>query len=62
MMNDNATTTTAHSGDPALSPGDGYWYLVRAALGTMNLSYETFEDSQSGWRDGEVLASGVDCP
>jgi hypothetical protein len=62
LVNDHPSLSTAHVGDPALAPGEGYWYLARAALGTMNLSYETFSASQVGWRDAEILASGVDCP
>jgi hypothetical protein len=61
-INDHPTTTTPHAGDPALGPGEGHWYLVRGELGTMSLTYETFSDSQHGWRDGEILASGYDCP
>jgi hypothetical protein len=62
MVNDHPTTSTPHTGDPVPNPGEGYWYLVRAALGTMNLGYETFADSQNGWRDSEIQASGFDCP
>jgi len=62
MVNDHPTLTTPHSGDPALASEEGYWYLVRAVLGTMNLGYETFADSQDGWRDPEIMASGSDCP
>jgi hypothetical protein len=62
MVNDHALMTTTHSGDPALGPGEGHWYLVRAAMGTLNFGYEIFAASQVGWRDSEILASGADCP
>jgi hypothetical protein len=62
MANDQPTLTAPHSGDPALGSEQGYWYLVRGVLGTLNLGYETFATSQEGWRDAGILASGVDCP
>jgi hypothetical protein len=62
MVNDHPTLSTPHGGDPPLGPGEGYWYLARAALGTLDLGYETFAPSQVGWRDPEILASGFDCP
>jgi hypothetical protein len=62
VVDNHPTLTTPHSGDIPVGSGDGYWYLVRAVLGTQNLAYETFADSQVDWRDGEILASGYDCP
>ena len=62
MVNDHATLTTPHTGDPALASGEGYFYLVRAVCGIQNLGYETFADSQHDWRDPLIAGSGNDCP
>jgi len=59
--NDHATTTLPHT-PPAVNPGDGLWYLVRGVLGTLDLSYDTFDSAQSGLRDAEIDASASACP
>ncbi|HEX4823993.1 MAG TPA: FG-GAP-like repeat-containing protein [Candidatus Polarisedimenticolaceae bacterium] len=43
--------------------GDGWYFLVRGTLGSCSAgSYDDGSPSQSGFRDGEIAASGVACP
>ncbi len=43
-------------------PGEGFWFLVRAADGDGSDSYDTCSASQVEGRDAEIAASTVDCP
>ncbi len=57
LTNNRADSFLLHTEAPA--PGEGVWYLVRPAPGG---SYDTGAPSQVGIRDGEIAASGQDCP
>lgn len=59
-VNNHAGTTQPHGADP--TAGNGYWYLVRAVLGTGQLGYDTFAPGQVAPRDAGITASGLDCP
>jgi len=49
--------------DPTMPfPGTGFWYLVRPFDTWGNGTYDSGHSSQVGLRDGEIVASGRDCP
>ena len=50
------------SGTPEPAPGDGYWYLARAANCKGKGTFDSGAVSQSGSRDAEIAASGAGCP
>jgi hypothetical protein len=55
-----AGTTTAWGEAPG--PGEGLFMLVRPSTSTGNGTYDSLGHRQVGARDGEVDASGADCP
>jgi hypothetical protein len=52
--------TTLHEYPP--DEVEPVWILVRAILGTGNLSYNVLSADQSADRDAGIRASGNDCP
>jgi hypothetical protein len=60
-LDDNRTTTTLLDAAP-LAPGQGEWFLVRGQNCGGNGSYDSGGSAQTGARDGEIAASGSDCP
>ena len=46
----------------AKGSGDGYWYLVRGVNCKGKGTYNSGGAAQIGLRDGEIAASGSDCP
>lgn len=60
LVNDTILTSWPHGPKPAA--GAGYWYLVRAVLGTGPLSYDTLGGGQVGSRDAEIAVSPNACP
>jgi hypothetical protein len=61
LANDHATTSLAYGGSPE-DPGAGFWFLARRVGTSGNGTYDSGGPSQQGLRDGEIAASGVDCP
>lgn len=60
LVNDTPASSFTASGSP--SPGDGYWFLVRAGNCGGHGSYDADGPTQIGLRDPEIAASGNDCP
>ena len=60
VVNDTTATTWPHGAAPAA--GAGFWYLVRAELGSGPLTYDTPGAGQVGSRDAEIDASPNACP
>jgi hypothetical protein len=62
-VGDNVTSpTVVVPGTPAPASGDGYWYLARRVNCKGNGTFDSGAPSQSGSRDPEVSASGMECP
>ena len=62
VLNGQPVTSYTHSTDPALSPGEGYWYLSRTRDVIGEGTFDGGYSSQEGRRDAEIEASGVSCP
>jgi hypothetical protein len=58
----NDRTSPDASDDASTTPGDGFWYLVRAVNCTAAGSYDEAPGSQVGSRDAEIAASAAACP
>lgn len=60
VVNDLPATSTSYVADP--TPGEGIWFLVRAALGGGPLTYDAFGPGQVQGRDSGIAASAAACP
>ena len=60
-LDDNRTTTSMLDTD-SLTPGQGFWYLIRGQNCGGNGTYNSGGPSQAGLRDAEIAGSGNDCP
>ncbi len=60
VVNDTTATTWPHGAAPAA--GAGFWFLVRAELGSGPLTYDAPGGGQVGSRDAEIDASPSACP
>lgn len=61
LASGTAATTVNFASDPILG-GEGFWFLVRVNPGGQTGSYDSGSFQQSGLRDAEIVASGLDCP
>jgi hypothetical protein len=59
-LDDNRTTTSMSDTD-SLTPGQGFWYLVRGQNCGGSGTYDSAGPAQVGLRDVEIAGSGNDC-